>query len=114
MQPSSVRQDFPVPNIQAAGVTLEIIPDTGRHCRHRHPQCLDQGAAFRRFKRKVQPLLSIGVLNKYPMGRGGILVNEMQPRDEESFDTHRKQKKILGVLMRNLLDQPVATPENSR
>jgi hypothetical protein len=105
VQPSMVRQDFQVPSIQATGVTLEIIADkkatvTGIRNVWIKVQRSDD------FNRKVQPLLSIGVLNKYPMGSGGILVNEMQLNDGEPIVTQRKQERILDVLMHNLLDKP--------
>jgi hypothetical protein len=107
VQPSAVRQDFAVPNIQATGVTLEIISETqGATAVTGIRNVWIKVQRSDDFKRKVQSLLSIGVLNKYPMGRGGILVNEMQLKEGAPFDTHRKQKRILGVLMHNLLDQP--------
>jgi hypothetical protein len=107
VQPTIVRQDFEIPNIQATGVTLQIIlgaqgaaPVTGiRNVWIKVQRSKD-------FKGKVQPLLSIGVLNKYPMGSGGILVNEMQMNDGEPIVIQRKQERILDVLMHNLLDRP--------
>ena len=105
VQPSIVRQDFQVPNILATGVTLEIITDKRRDVTGIRNVWIKVQRSDD-FNRKVQPLLSIGVLNKYPMGSGGILVNEMQLNDGEPFAIHLKQKRILGVLMHNLLDEP--------
>jgi photosystem II stability/assembly factor-like uncharacterized protein len=106
VQPMMTRQDFPVPNIQATGMTLELItetqgkvPVTGIRNLWIKVQRSDD------FKQKVQPLLSIGVLNKYPMGKGGILLNEMQPKDGDLF-IHNQQKRILSVLINNLLAKP--------
>ena len=115
VQPSSVRQDFPVPNIQATGVSLEIVPETqGATALTGIRNVWIKVQRSDDFNRKMQPLLSIGVLNKYSMGKGGILINEMQWKDGASFDTHRKQKRILEILMHNLLNQPPAAPENSQ
>jgi len=106
VRPTMTRQDFTVPNIKATSVTLELITETQdkvavtgiRNVWIKVQRSED-------FKQKVQPLLSIGVLNKYPMGKGGILLNEMQPKDGDLF-IHHQQKRILGVLLHNLLDKP--------
>lgn len=38
------------------------------------------------FRQKVKPLASIGVLVKYPRGKGGILLNQLRVSDPETID----------------------------
>ena len=106
------RQDFAIPDIQANGVTLEILDMLDPQGITGIRNLWIQVKRTDDFNRKVHPLLSIGVLNKYPMGQGGIIVNEMNSSSDESADNRQKQATLLGVLLRNLLTPPapVAVP----
>jgi hypothetical protein len=116
-----IRQDIELPGIRAIGVTLEIlgmsdspVPVTGIRNLWIQVQRSDE------FRRKVIPLLSIGVLNKYPMGRGGIILNQMRIEEGGNPVNLRQQQSILDTLLHNLLvlapapeqPQPTLAPVN--
>ncbi|MFW6189254.1 MAG: hypothetical protein ACOC7T_02375, partial [Planctomycetota bacterium] len=57
----------------------------------------------RRFRRKVEPLLNIGTLVKYPMGRGGLILNQVKVMDSEPLPINAQKKKtIVSALLQNL------------
>lgn len=98
------RQRFTLPAIQATGIKLEILqtlPDTGPVTGIRNVWILVKRSPA--FHAHVKPLLSLGVLNKYTMGRGGILVNEMSVTDGVITEVNRlKLQLILETLLRNV------------
>jgi len=104
IKPDLTRQDFPIPAVKATGMTLEVLQTTDNAA----PVSGIRNLWIRvnrseEFKQKVKPLLSIGVLMKYPAGSGGIVANEMQLIEKELIaDNRTKQKSIMAVLMRNL------------
>jgi hypothetical protein len=52
---------------------------------------------------RVQPLLNIGVLVKYPTGKGGVILNQMNvPAKEASPINAEKKRRILKSLLKNL------------
>jgi len=96
------RQDFSFPARKATEMTFEIaqmasnrkslttsINNIWIHAEH-----------SKEFQRKVKPLLNIGVLVKYPMGKGGILLNQMSVPEKETNPQNRaKKKRILQALL---------------
>lgn len=55
------------------------------------------------WRRKVKPLLNVGGLVKYPMGRGGLLLNQLNIKDAEAVpDNLQKKRVIFSTLLRNL------------
>ncbi len=104
VKPDLSRQDFVIPAVKATGLILEILETTD----HKNPvtgirNLWIQVRRSDAFRAKVKPLLNLGVLVKYPVGAGGIVVNEMQILDNEiTADNRSKQRAILAVLMRNL------------
>ena len=55
------------------------------------------------FLKKVTLLLSQGVLNKYPMGAGGIILNQMEVKADPLPVNREKQQAIVGTLLHNLI-----------
>jgi beta-galactosidase len=47
------------------------------------------------FLRKVKPLLNIGALMRYPMGAGGIVLNQVNPLEAETLPINAQKKKTL-------------------
>ena len=101
---AGLSQDFPLPNVQASGLKIEILALSENPL----PACCLSNVRItvkrsEEFHRKVKQLLSLGVLNAYPRGKGGIVVNQMQIDDAHiAPDNCRKQQEILAVLLRNL------------
>jgi hypothetical protein len=84
VKPILFRQDFAIPAIKATGLTLEILQTTD----HKVPvtgirNLWIQVKRSDEFKKKVKPLLNLGVLMKYMIGQGGIIANQMQILDKE-------------------------------
>ncbi len=58
------------------------------------------------FYAKVHPLVNIGVLVNYPMGKGGIVLNQMNVLEEEPLARNEVQKRsIVAGLLENLSSQ---------
>jgi beta-galactosidase len=55
------------------------------------------------FQQKVKPLLNIGALVRYPMGSGGVILNQLRimPTETVPINTQKKQT-IVATLLRNL------------
>jgi beta-galactosidase len=102
-------QEFWFPAVRTAGMTLEIIEVAGtapqvtgiRNCwiRVRRPP---------NFAERVRPLLSIGLLDAYPRGRGGLVLDQIRVADAEPAKGARhendlKQREIMRVLLQHLL-----------
>ena len=52
---------------------------------------------------KVVPLLNIGGLVKYPMGKGGLILNQLNAKDTEPVPVNlQKKRTIAATLLRNL------------
>jgi len=55
------------------------------------------------FDARVKPLLNIGALVKYPMGKGGILLNNLRILPNEGNpENAQKKRNIVSTLLRNL------------
>jgi len=55
------------------------------------------------FLEGVKPLLNIGTLVQYPMGEGGILLNQVKVMDREPLPINvQKKKAIVATLLQNL------------
>jgi beta-galactosidase len=103
------QQEFWFPAVRTAGMTLEIVEVAGttpqvtgiRNCWIRVGRPPD-------FAERVRPLLSIGVLDAYPRGRGGLVLDQIRVADPEPTKGQRhendlKQREIMRVLLRHLL-----------
>ena len=55
------------------------------------------------FRTRVRPLLNIGALVKYPQGKGGIILNQLNIQEHEAVPVNgQKKQTILVTLLRNL------------
>lgn len=55
------------------------------------------------WRSRVKPLLSIGGLVKYPMGRGGLVLNQLLGKPSEAVPVNAQKKQtIVATLLRNL------------
>lgn len=55
------------------------------------------------FRQRVKPLLNIGALVKYPMGEGGIVLNNLRVMERESVPANAQKKAaIVSTILRNL------------
>jgi beta-galactosidase len=106
-KPGNERQDFPLPAPRKAKtMTVELVDWT------KGPDgkaILGVDNMWIRIKRpsdfaaRVKPLLNIGALVKYPMGRGGILLNNLRILDKESVPVNAQKKQaIVATLLQNM------------
>ena len=52
---------------------------------------------------RVEALLNIGVLVKYPMGQGGVILNQLNiPEHEANARNVEKKRRIAAALLKNL------------
>jgi beta-galactosidase len=55
------------------------------------------------FLRKVKPLLNIGALVRYPQGKGGIVLNQVNTLESEANPVNAEKKKaIVSTMLRNM------------
>jgi hypothetical protein len=103
--PGNERQDFPVrPPRRAKAVTVELLEWTKEA---RAPVVgvdklwirVERPEAFRK---KVVPLLNIGALVKYPMGEGGVVLNELRIAEEKDSPNALKRRNIVATILRSL------------
>jgi beta-galactosidase len=60
-------------------------------------------ARSEQWKAKVKPLLNIGGLVKYSMGKGGVVLNQVQAKPSEAVPVNAQKKQaIVATLLRNL------------
>ena len=53
--------------------------------------------------RRVRPLLNIGGLVKYPMGEGGVVLNQLRAKASEAVPVNAQKKQVIAAtLLRNL------------
>jgi len=104
VKPDLLRQHFDIPSVKTTGLTLEILQMTDNKAPVTGVRNLSINVKrSNEFRQKVKPLLNRGVLMKYPVGQGGIVVNQMQILDKEIVPENRNQlRAILTALMRNL------------
>ena len=67
------------------------------------------------FYAKVQPLLNIGGLMKYPQGQGGVILCQLNvPEREQAFENAPKRRRIVSMLLRNLVADGKAGDETKK
>jgi beta-galactosidase len=55
------------------------------------------------FEARVKPLLNIGALVKYPMGKGGVILNNLRIQQTEGNPVNsQKKRNIVSTILRNL------------
>ena len=89
---------------QASRLVIELadFDKPGKHQRHR--QHRGSASSVRpEWRQKVKPLANIGGLVKYPMGAGGILLNQVLVKPAEANPVNAQKKgNIVTALLRNL------------
>jgi beta-galactosidase len=104
-RPINDRQDFPIAPRKAKAITIElaeweksgsqeVIGVDNLWIRAKRPAD---------FAQKVRPLLNIGALVKYPMGKGGVILNQLQIMPTETVPINAQKKQtIVSTILRNL------------
>jgi beta-galactosidase len=104
MKPVAGRQDFRFEGRRTRKVTVELTDWTEAGNVLEVANLWIGVTRSKEFRRRVHPLLNIGVLVKYPMGRGGILLNQLNiPKEEKNPRNAEKKKVIVGHLLSNML-----------
>jgi len=92
------RQDFDVPPRRAKSMTVEVAGWKATGDQQKIVGIMNLWIQVKRsedFYAKVKPLLKTGVLVKYPMGNGGIVLNQMRIVEREASDRNRTKKRSL-------------------
>ena len=100
------RQDFEIDARKATGMTMAIADHWDPADKQQTLGIVNLWIKVKRseeFYKNVKPLLNIGVLVKYPMGKGGVLLNQMNvPENETNPRNATKKREIMHALLRNL------------
>jgi hypothetical protein len=105
LQPTGERQDFEFEGRPAERIYLELAEWDGSGSQDVvgvdnlwiHVERTDE------FRDRVVPLLNIGGLVKYPVGPGGVLLNQLRTFGDESVPVNTEKKRtITAALLRNL------------
>ena len=102
-QPTNTRQDFDLKPRKAKKLTVELAEfdkpgqTTGIDNLWIHVTRTPQWRA------EVKPLLNIGGLVRYSMGKGGVILNQVNVKDREAVPENvQKKQVIVTTLLRNL------------
>ena len=102
-QPNGERQDFSLEARKARRLTVELAEFnkvdkvTGIDNLWIHVQRPADWA------KRARPLLNIGALVKYPMGEGGLILNQVNAKPSEPVPVNAQKKRaIVATLLRNL------------
>jgi beta-galactosidase len=103
-RPTDERQDFTLQPRKARKITVELAAfddpkktTTGIENLQIHVR---RGDAWRQ---RVKPLLNIGGLVKYPMGEGGLVLNQLRIPAQEGVPVNAEKKRaVVTALLRNL------------
>lgn len=102
-KPIADRQDFQIEPRKAAAVTIELADFDAPGQTTGIDNVWIRVQRSEEWKRSVKPLLNIGALVKYPMGRGGVLLNQIRVLPTESVPVNAQKKAtIAATLLRNL------------
>ena len=107
LKPEQTRQDFTFPPRKAKALTIEIAEwdAVGKANVVGVMNLWIKSERPKDFREKVQSLLNIGVLVKYPMGKGGLVLNQMKIVQAEVSMGNRTQKwNIFSTLVMNMLE----------
>jgi hypothetical protein len=108
IKPAELRQTYTFPGRKTKSVHVEIL-DRVKGQKADVIGVLNFGIQVARsadYADRVQPLTNIGVLVRYPIGKGGILLNQLHvPEKEASPKNAAKKQRILKALLTNLAKQ---------
>jgi beta-galactosidase len=104
-RPINDRQDFPIAPRKARAITIELAEWEKSGAQ----EVIGVDNLWIRVKRpadfaqKVRPLLNIGALVKYPVGKGGVILNQLQIMPTETVPINAQKKQtIVSTILRNL------------
>jgi beta-galactosidase len=107
LKPSMTRQDFKIdPPRKARSITL--VPEAWDRAHPTTPVISIENLWIRvkrpaSYRKKVVPLLNIGALVKYRMGKGGIILNQVKVQPSEANPVNAQKKRtIVSTLLGNL------------
>ena len=97
------RQFLPVPPHRARRLGIEVVPVEGKdplvgidNLRIRVTRPAD-------FSQRVRPMLNLGAMVHYPMGQGGVILNNLLLQDKEHVPVNaQKKQNIVSTILRNL------------
>lgn len=105
VKPVEVKQEFTFPGRRTGGLEIEIAEwdkARGRDVLGVLNFTIEAKRSLE-FRAKVKPLLNIGVLVRYPMGEGGVILNQLcVPEKEQNDRNAAKKRRILSALLHNL------------
>jgi beta-galactosidase len=97
------RQDLAVPPHKARRLTIRIVPVEGKQPLVGVDNLWIRVTRSADFARRVWPMLNLGAMVRYPMGRGGLVLNNLRILDKESVPVNAQKKQvILSTILRNL------------
>ncbi|MGA2064809.1 MAG: glycoside hydrolase family 2 TIM barrel-domain containing protein [Thermoguttaceae bacterium] len=97
------RQDVAVPPHKARRLTMEIVPVEGKQQLVGVDNLWIRVTRPADFSRRVRPMLNIGAMVRYPMGRGGVILNNLLVPEKESVPVNaQKKQNIVSTILRNL------------
>ena len=102
-RPDDERQDFDLEPRQASRLTVELaaFDKPGQTTGLDNLWLTVERPAD--WRQRVVPLLSTGGLVKYPMGEGGLILNQLNIKDSEAVPQNvQKKRTIVTTLLRNL------------
>ena len=97
------RQDLALPPHKARRLTMEIVPVEGKEPLVGIDNLWIRVTRPADFSQRVRPMLNIGAMVRYPMGRGGVILNNLLVLEKESVPVNAQKKQaIVSAILRNL------------
>ena len=96
-------QQLALPPHKARRLTMEIVPEPSKQGLVGVDNLWIRVARPADFSRRVRPMLNVGALVRYPMGRGGVVLNNLRLAEKESVPVNaQKKQNIISTILRNL------------
>ena len=98
------RQDLPVPPHKARRLGIELVPaENGKRLLVGVDNLRIRVTRPADFNQRVRPLLNLGAMVKYPMGAGGVILNQLRAIPNEAVPVNAQKKQVIAAtLLRNL------------
>ena len=102
-KPNGERQDFSLTPRKARKLTIELAQFDNPGVTTGIDNLWISVKRSQEWRSKVKPLLNVGGLVKYPMGPGGLVLNQLQIKPAEPLPENvQKKRAIVAALLRNL------------
>ena len=102
-KPTDERQDFSLEPRKASSLTIELAQFDNPGQTTGIDNLWIRAKRSDEWHRKVKPLLSIGGLVKYPLGQGGLVLNQLLINPNEAVPANAQKKRaVVSALLRNL------------